>query len=96
MNIEPPYGRSPHVCRHCLGPILQYDGGFICAVCDAAAGAVEVICGCGIKVAGSSARRGFFRCTANPARGPASPAAIVITFGAQWVDEVLAGACQCS
>ena len=92
MNIEPPYGRSPHVCRHCLGPILQYDGGFICAVCDAAAEGrsrlfVAAVSKWLVQVRGeaSSAVQPI------PQGGPASPAATVITFGAQWVDEVLAG-----
>ena len=81
MNIETVYGRSPHACRRCLGPILQSEGGYVCAVCDAAAEEVEGICGCGIRIMGSTAKRALFQCIANPARGPASPAAVVITFG---------------
>ena len=73
------YLRVAHCCRTCLGPILHGGQGFICAVCDAASEAVEGICGCGIRVTGS--KYPVFRCTTNPARGPASPAAVVITFG---------------
>jgi hypothetical protein len=73
------YQRAPHCCRTCFGPILQSTAGFVCAICDAASEAVEGICGCGIRVAGS--KRAMFQCTANPERGPASPAAVVITFG---------------
>lgn len=87
--IAPPGGvggaqfhRTDHVCRTCLGPVLEGGGGFICAVCDAAGDAPEAICGCGIRVQGPGGRRRLFQCTSNPARGPASPAAVVITFGA--------------
>lgn len=87
--IAPPGGvggvlfrRTGHVCRTCLGPVLAGADGYICAVCDAAGDAPEAICGCGIRVQGSSGgKRALFRCAPNPARGPASPAAAVITFG---------------
>lgn len=74
------YRRTDHVCRTCLGPVLEGAAGFTCAVCDAAGATPEAICGCGIRVAGQGGKRLPFRCTPNPARGPASPAAVVITF----------------
>ena len=74
------YERTAHCCRTCLGPVLQSNSGFVCAVCDATSEAPEGICGCGIRVAGRGAKRAMFQCTANPARGPTSPAAVVITF----------------
>lgn len=77
------YQRTEHCCRTCLGPVLHGGGAFICAICDAASEAVEGICGCGIRIIGSNSKHSPFRCTANPTRGPASPAAVVITFGVQ-------------
>lgn len=75
------YRRTAHVCRICLGPVLEGENGYICAVCDASGSTPEAICGCGIKVQGPGSRRHLFACVPNPSRGPASPSAIVITFG---------------
>ncbi|HTO99797.1 MAG TPA: hypothetical protein VMJ64_00360 [Anaerolineales bacterium] len=76
------FRRVSHACRKCLGPILQTEDGFVCAVCDAAGARGEEICGCGIS-AGEGGRKNLsFRCIPNPERGPASPAAVVIAFGA--------------
>jgi len=76
------FRRVLHACRKCLGPVLQGKDGFVCAVCDAADARVEDICGCGIS-AGEGGRKNLgFRCIPNPERGPASPAAVVIAFGA--------------
>jgi hypothetical protein len=76
------FRRVAHVCRTCLGPVLEgADGKFTCAVCDAMGETPQQICGCGLHVSGSTARALGFRCTANPARGPSSPAGTVIVFG---------------
>ena len=76
------YRRTGHCCRTCLGPVLQGDEGFICAVCDASGPAPAAICGCGIRVAAPGGRILPFSCQTNPTRGPASPSAVVITFAA--------------
>lgn len=76
------FRRVFHACRRCLGPILQGESGFVCAVCDAVGARVEEICGCGIS-AGEGGRKNLgFRCIPNLERGPAFPAAVVIAFGA--------------
>lgn len=75
------YRRTAHCCRTCLGPVLQGEAGFICAICDTVGAAAEEICGCGIKQAGQSGKNLGFRCAPNPARGQNSPAAVVIVFG---------------
>ena len=74
------FSRTGHVCRTCMGPVLNGEDGFVCAVCDATGATTETICGCGIRLPGEALGRAF-RCSPNPARGAASPAAAVITFG---------------
>jgi hypothetical protein len=74
------FGRTGHVCRTCLGPVLSGEGGFVCAVCDATGVEVEAICGCGIHLPGEVTVR-VYHCSPNPARGPRSPGAAVIAFG---------------
>ncbi len=72
----------PHVCRGCLGRLLERAGVFRCAVCAAEAeGGPDAICGCGISVEGAPAPVGF-RCEPNTARTPENPAEFVIAFGA--------------
>jgi len=70
-----------HACRSCLGRVLRCDETFRCSICEAEShGSPDAICGCGLRPTGI-ARQGGFRCAPNPARGPASPAAVVILFG---------------
>ncbi len=79
------YRRTAHVCRTCLGPVMEHGGGYVCAVCDASGATPSSICGCGIKVQGPGGRRRLFACTPNPARGPASPSGYVITFAPEAI-----------
>lgn len=74
-----------HACRTCGSAILARRHGtgmlYRCASCAAEAlGTPDPICGCGFKPTGPGRRAGGFRCITNPARGPASPAEIVIAF----------------
>ena len=74
---------TEHACRACLGRILQRGSTFVCAICgDESTGSPAGICGCGIRIDGATGRAAGFRCQSNPARSPASPAIIVIGFGA--------------
>lgn len=73
---------TDHACRSCLGPILEQDGRFVCAVCDAEAqGAPDPICGCGLRPRDMCAAPAGFRCAPNPLRSPANPARVIILFG---------------
>ncbi len=72
MSDAPTYRRTGHCCRTCLGPVLQDNEGFLCAVCDASGAAPSAISGCGIRVAARGGRVLSFSCQPNPARGPAS------------------------
>ena len=75
------FNRSLHVCRRCLGPVLEGDNHFVCSVCDADTdGPVANICGCGIRTAGTRRDLGF-KYAPNPNRSAQSPAAVVILFG---------------
>lgn len=75
------YSLAPHACRHCGGRVLQSGDMFRCGGCGAVAmGSPSGICGCGLLRSRGSNHAGF-RCVANPARSPQSPAEIVIEFG---------------
>ena len=73
---------TEHACRECLGPILQCDNVFTCAVCRVEAKASPTpICGCGIRPRQEIGRpQGHFRCMVNTAQTAANPARIVIGF----------------
>ncbi len=64
------YRVTDHVCRDCLGRILERvdvpAGGYRCSNCGATASkAIEELCACGMRI-DSSADLGF-RCEPNPA-----------------------------
>lgn len=77
---------ADHACRFCMGRLLaRTSGGRTTYECGACGITAQVdphgICGCGILPRPVRANAGpRFRCTANPDRGVASPAAIVIAF----------------
>lgn len=76
------YELTDHACRQCFGPILHDGERFVCGICSAeSTGTVDEICGCGVIVSGNPRKNLGFRCHPNPARGPQSPARIVIQFG---------------
>jgi hypothetical protein len=71
---------SPHVCRHCLGRILQKENEFRCSTCGVTStDAPKGICGCGIKVNGSKGER--YHCRPNPDKSFKAPAEYVIFLG---------------
>lgn len=96
MSTEPPVSQrwslTDHVCRLCLGRILERNGLFMCSSCEVQASLrPHAICGCGMKApAGRTPLptpvRAAFRCGINPARGPASLARICILFGGEPVN----------
>ena len=68
----------PYACRECGRRIGQRGDLFACLSCEARTiGGSEPICECGL---GGKRAAGRFRCIANPAPSPSSPAAIVIAF----------------
>lgn len=76
---------TAHACRHCGGRVLRSGVHFMCANCESRCShQPSGVCGCGLfpgaKPKGSAT--GPFACIPNPARGPSSPAAIVIRYGA--------------
>ena len=76
------YILAPHVCRYCLGRVVQNVEvrRFRCSTCGVSApDYVADICGCGIRPKMGAANR--FRCIRNPKIGPSSPLEIVIMFG---------------
>ena len=84
MVIERRFALTDHCCRACAGRILERNGTFMCADCEAYGGTrVETICGCGVRGEPALPKplRGAFRCGINPARGQASPSRIVILYG---------------
>jgi hypothetical protein len=74
---------APHVCRSCLGRVLERAGTFRCSDCELQGGtAPEDICGCGLQVAEPPVRRqGLFRCRPREACGSSVSAEVVIMFG---------------
>lgn len=92
MSVEIPVSKGPdgwtltaHACRHCGGRVLQSGIHFMCATCESRCSRNPAgICGCGmfpcVRPKGSAA--GLFACIVNPSRGPSSPAAIVVRYGA--------------
>ena len=85
LNAEPDTGWRlvDHVCRSCLGRIVERNGVFLCSGCErTATGKPDAICGCGMHLDGMPiSARTLFRCDVNPNQGPTSPARIVITYG---------------
>lgn len=74
---------SPHICRRCLGRILEREGEYRCSGCGLSCGREPWdICGCGLRAKTPIAKRSGFRCVPNPTPSPASPAEIVILFDA--------------
>jgi hypothetical protein len=76
---------TAHACRHCGGRVIQSGVHFICATCESqCAHNPRGICGCGMFPSARPKGRasGLFTCIANPTRGPSSPAAIVVRYGA--------------
>lgn len=90
---EPPVSQrwnlTEHVCRQCLGRILERNKTFMCSSCEAVAALrPHALCGCGMKAPNAraplpNAVRAAYRCGVNPARGPASPARYCILFGGE-------------
>lgn len=91
-----PWRWADHACRICgarLGVAEMPNGStvFECGNCGVrSTGAPDGICGCGVHLGPKPRDRGRlppppkgprFHCTPNPARSPASPAAIVILWG---------------
>ena len=74
---------APHVCRFCLGRVLERAGTFRCSDCAILGGmAPEDVCGCGLQVAEPSVRhQGLFRCDIRDVRGSSLSEGFVITFG---------------
>jgi hypothetical protein len=73
-----------HVCRFCLGGVLERAGVFRCSSdCRVQGGtAPEDICGCGLQVAGPSVRhQSLFRCRPRAVYASSVSSAAVITFG---------------
>lgn len=69
-----------HVCLGCLGRVLECDGVFMCADCEAEAkDKPDAICGCGLRIEGITRVSGF-RCGPNPSRSAETPGAIAILF----------------
>ena len=72
------FSLTDHACRHCGGRVLQSGDQFRCGTCAAVGMAAPAsVCGCG---AFPGVKGGGYRCEANPARSPASPAEIVIAW----------------
>jgi hypothetical protein len=80
---EDGWGLVPHVCRFCLGRVLEHAGIFRCSDCGLQGGtAPGEICGCGLQVAEPPVRRqGLFRCSPREACGSSVSAEVVIMFG---------------
>ena len=77
---------APHVCRQCLGRVLEQDGAFLCSNCGLSCKEEPWgICGCGLRARSPIAKRAGFRCVPNPTPSPATPAEIVILFDAELV-----------
>jgi hypothetical protein len=77
---EPRWRLTEHVCRHCLGRLLERRAGRMvivrCAKCGAEAkGCHEALCCCGIVVNGQGR---MFECIRNPGPTPEFPAEIVM------------------
>ncbi len=79
---------APHVCRFCLGRVLERAGTFRCSDCGVLGGtAPEDICGCGLQVAVPSVRhQSLFRCRPWEVRGSSVSAEAVITFGEETAE----------
>lgn len=76
---------TAHACRHCGGRVLRSGIYYLCATCESRCSHnPSGICGCGMLPGAKpkNSPQGPFVCTPNPARGPSSPAAIVIRYGA--------------
>jgi hypothetical protein len=75
---------SDHVCRFCLGRVLEGDGDtFRCADCGVEGkGRPDEVCGCGLQLGeGRLATRRLFRCAPNPNPSATCRSEIVIAFG---------------
>ena len=73
---------TDHVCRQCLGRVLQRGTVFRCAMCGAEGqGEPAAICACGIAAPRLHGRP-LFRCGPNPAPAAGEPgeAQIVVLF----------------
>ena len=76
---------TAHGCRYCGSRVLQSAIHFMCASCECrCVHNPSGICGCGMfpSARPKGAASGVFMCIGNPARGPSSPAVIVVRFGA--------------
>jgi hypothetical protein len=79
---------TDHVCRVCLGRILERNGAYLCSICEVTASLrPNAICGCGMRGVGTSPDKDLprlikqaYHCGQNPVRGPGSPARIAILF----------------
>ncbi len=87
MPIELRFALTDHVCRACLGRILERNSVFMCSCCEAAARHVDDICGCGMRAAIKPTKgtgrlppglEGAYRCAVNTARTMANTSRIVI------------------
>lgn len=93
------YILTNHLCRECLGRILQRIDGegaglHRCSNCGAeASGEVESICACGMRLSDQTDLR--FRCMRNPKRSPKFPAEVVVRrvdLGGEGDDNILQSA----
>lgn len=70
----------PHVCKHCLGRVIEKGTIFRCSSCGATSpGNPKGICGCGIKVQGGKGER--YHCRANPSISFENPSEYTICLG---------------
>ena len=78
-----------HVCRHCMGRILERGNDLRCADCGARATQVHLprlvpsqpLCCCGLKEPVGSTVKQNFRCVPNPHKSAENRAEIVVSFG---------------
>lgn len=91
MSLDGLWGVTDHVCRHCLGRILERNGRFVCSNCEATGSLTpKAICGCGMKPPKGTVllpgRAGqSYHCGPNPERGPDNLAAICVLYGGKPV-----------
>lgn len=70
---------TDHVCRHCLGRVLNDGCSYRCSNCGASEERLTDLCCCGATL--KNGKNAGLRCTRNHHKTPDCPAEIVVTYG---------------